>query len=136
METFTQTFKTTGLSTFGSNDALLQNFARPIEAYRTCMVKILSEILECEEQVIQKCVLWPNNIDNGDLTVVLPKLRPGVKANETAVEIIEKVRTTQSRYDSFNANSLTRDSSLRIIPCFPDPFEMLYNFGSLQNLPT
>ncbi|KAH7401886.1 hypothetical protein DE146DRAFT_716202 [Phaeosphaeria sp. MPI-PUGE-AT-0046c] len=90
MEALEQTFKLIGLDAPASNETLLHNFNRPIEVYRICLVKILSDILECEEEVAQRCILWPNNIDNGDLAIVLPKLRPGVKADKTAVEIMEK----------------------------------------------
>lgn len=91
MEALKQTFQNIGLDAPASSETLLHNFTRPLEVYRICLVKLLSDILECEEDVAQKCVLWPNNIDNGDLAVVLPKLRPGVKADKTAVEIMEKV---------------------------------------------
>ncbi|OAL06613.1 arginyl-tRNA synthetase [Phaeosphaeriaceae sp. SRC1lsM3a] len=90
MEALKQTFQNIGLDAPASSETLLHNFTRPLEVYRICLVKLLSDILECEEDVAQKCVLWPNNIDNGDLAVVLPKLRPGVKADKTAVEIMEK----------------------------------------------
>jgi arginyl-tRNA synthetase len=101
MEVLEQTFKSVGLEGPERNEALLNNFARPLEVYRAYLVKIISEIVGCEEEIAQKCILWPNNIDNGDLAVVLPKLRPGVKADKTGVEIMEKVQKLLGRIRPF-----------------------------------
>lgn len=66
--------------------------SNPLELWRTCLTSVLSEVVECDEETVRKCIQWPNNIFNGDLAVVLPKLRPGTKADKLAVEIMEEVQ--------------------------------------------
>ena len=68
-----------------------QILCNPLEIWRAYLMNVLAEVVECDEGTIHKCIQWPNNIFNGDLAVVLPKLRPGAKANKLAVEIMEKV---------------------------------------------
>lgn len=133
MEALGQAFSSLGLDNSASSEAWRQNFTRPIEAYRMCLVKHLSETLDLEEEVVQKCVSWPNNIDNGDLTVVLPKLRPGVKANETAVEVIQKVHIVTIGGSYTQNNFADGDSSPMIIPYFACPCWTEFNFESSQN---
>ena len=66
--------------------------ANPLDIFRTYLAEILAEITGCEVQAAYKSIQWPNNIFNGDLAVILPKLRPGAKSDEVAVELLEKVR--------------------------------------------
>jgi arginyl-tRNA synthetase len=70
--------------------------ANPLDVYRTYLALILADAVGCDIDVAYKSIQWPNNIFNGDLAVILPKLRPGAKADEVAVELIKKVRLSQS----------------------------------------
>lgn len=67
--------------------------SNPLSIYRAYLAKILAEIAYCDTETANKAIQWPNNIDNGDLTVTLPKLRSGAKANDAfGVELIQKAR--------------------------------------------
>ena len=66
--------------------------ANPLDLCRVHLATILVGILDCDMGHTFKCILWPNDICSGDLAVVLPKLRPGVKASEVAAELMQKVR--------------------------------------------
>jgi arginyl-tRNA synthetase len=90
-----------GLATLGLGVPMLSRDTSPIrsnplEIWRAYLTSVLSDVVESDEETVRKCIQWPNNIFNGDLAVVLPKLRPGTKADELAVEIMEKVKI--SRY--------------------------------------
>lgn len=63
----------------------------PLDLFRTYLAKVLAEIAGCDIAAAYRSIQWPNNISNGDLAVILPKLRPGAKADEVAVELMEKV---------------------------------------------
>ncbi|KAF1838671.1 arginyl-tRNA synthetase [Decorospora gaudefroyi] len=71
--------------------------ANPLDVWRTYLAQILAEIASCDIDVAYKSIQWPNNISNGDLAVILPKLRPGVKADALAFELMEKVRRKHLR---------------------------------------
>ncbi|KAF2854871.1 Nucleotidylyl transferase [Plenodomus tracheiphilus IPT5] len=62
----------------------------PLDVFRTYLAETLAEIAGCDIEAAYKSIQWPNNIFNGDLAVILPKLRPGAKAEEVAVELMEK----------------------------------------------
>lgn len=64
----------------------------PLDVCRTYLAEILADIAGCDIEAAYKSIQWPNNIFNGDLAVILPKLRPGAKADALAVELMEKVR--------------------------------------------
>jgi len=66
--------------------------ANPLDLCRIHLAAILVGILGCDFEHAFKCILWPNDISSGDLAVVLPKLRPGMKAGEVAAELMQKVR--------------------------------------------
>jgi arginyl-tRNA synthetase len=66
-------------------------FANPLDVCRTYLSQILADIAGCDIDIAYKSIQWPNNIFNGDLAVILPKLRPGAKADALAIELIEKV---------------------------------------------
>ncbi|KAF7452044.1 Arginyl-tRNA synthetase [Pyrenophora tritici-repentis] len=70
--------------------------ANPLDIYRTYFGQILAIALDCDISIAYKSIQWPNNISNGDLAVILPKLRPGTKADAVAVELMEKVHTIQT----------------------------------------
>ncbi|KAL5415538.1 hypothetical protein PMIN03_002662 [Paraphaeosphaeria minitans] len=62
----------------------------PLDLCRRLLAVILSEVVESSPEAAYKSIQWPNNIYSGDLSVVLPKLRPGCKATELASEISQK----------------------------------------------
>ena len=66
--------------------------ANPLDVYRTYLAQVLADAVGCDFGAAYKSIQWPNNISNGDLAVILPKLRPGAKADEVAVELTKKVR--------------------------------------------
>lgn len=63
----------------------------PLDLCRRILAEILSEVVGSSPEASYKSIQWPNNIYSGDLSVVLPKLRPGCKAAELASEIAQKV---------------------------------------------
>jgi arginyl-tRNA synthetase len=71
--------------------------ANPLDVYRTYLAQVLADAVGCDIDVAYKSIQWPNNIFNGDLAVILPKLRPGAKADEVAVELMKKVHTFHFR---------------------------------------
>lgn len=62
----------------------------PLDVCRTYLAQTLADIAGCDIEAAYKSIQWPNNIFNGDLAVILPKLRPGTKADAIAVELMEK----------------------------------------------
>lgn len=75
------------LTTPRSNNELADIFSNPLDLCRSLLADILSETVGGELEAAFKAIQWPNNIYDGDLSVVLPKLRPGCKAAELAAEI-------------------------------------------------
>jgi len=75
----------------GVNNA--EVLANPLDVYRTYLAEVLAGAVDCDINVAYKSIQWPNNIFNGDLAVILPKLQPGAKAEEVAVGLMKKVRT-------------------------------------------
>lgn len=63
----------------------------PLDLCRRLLAEILSQAVDGSPEAAYKAIQWPNNIYNGDLSVVLPKLRPGSKAAELAIELLQKV---------------------------------------------
>lgn len=107
-------------------------FTNPLELCRAYLASILKDIAQCSEDDAHKAIQWPNNIFNGDLAVVLPKLKPGIKADKIAVEIIEKVIllfATAVKRAAGTERSLTLTSFQRITLCFLCHFWMEYTFA-------
>jgi hypothetical protein len=90
MEVLEQSLAALGLSIPASYQETLQT-TDALEICRTCLASILAKIANCSEEDASKSIQWPNNISNGDLAVILPKLRQGLKSNEMALYIMEKV---------------------------------------------
>ena len=65
--------------------------SNPLDLYRAYLAELVADIAECDLKTAHRSIHWPNNIDNGDLAVILPKLRPGAKADALAIELTEKV---------------------------------------------
>lgn len=70
----------------------------PLDLCRSLLAQLLANILECEPQDAYRCIQWPNNLFNGDLTVTLPKLRPGIKPSDFAPDLMKKVRLRSSHW--------------------------------------
>jgi arginyl-tRNA synthetase len=64
---------------------------KPLDIGRSYLADIISELAECDFETAYKSIHWPNNIYNGDLVVILPKLKPGVDANQLGVDLTRKV---------------------------------------------
>lgn len=84
---------TTSSSDFTNVDVL----ANPLDVCRIILAEILSTIAGCDREDALRAIQWPNNIFNGDLSVTLPRLRPGCKPNELSSEIVDKVGTHASK---------------------------------------
>jgi arginyl-tRNA synthetase len=66
--------------------------SKPLDIARAYLADSLAEYVECDAQVAFKSIQWPNNIYNGDLAVILPKIKPGADADELAFDLMKKVR--------------------------------------------
>jgi hypothetical protein len=102
-------------------DESFQPFTNPLELCRTHLASILARIVQCSQDDAHKSIQWPNNIFNGDLAVVLPKLKPGIKVDKLAVEIMEKVlllHTTAVKNTAATVQVLTFASFPKNTPCF------------------
>jgi arginyl-tRNA synthetase len=63
----------------------------PLDVWRSLLAVLIARLIDGDVSEVYKCIQWPNNISNGDLSVTLPKLRPGCKANELSSELVDKV---------------------------------------------
>lgn len=91
METLLETLETLSLKVPLPEVKAAEVLASPLDVFKTYLAKTLADIAACDIQIAYKAIQWPNNIFNGDLAVILPKLRPGAKADDVAVELTEKV---------------------------------------------
>lgn len=78
----------TPMPSFPAADVLV----RPLDIGRSYLADILSGIVEGDVSRVFSSIGLPNNLDPGDLVVVLPKLSHGSVADTLARTIIEKVR--------------------------------------------
>ncbi|KAF1971521.1 Nucleotidylyl transferase [Bimuria novae-zelandiae CBS 107.79] len=62
----------------------------PLDVCRSYLAELLCNLVGCEPDLAYRSIQWPNNIFNGDLTVTLPKLCPGVKPSELAPDLLKK----------------------------------------------
>lgn len=74
------------LSGFDAADVL----TKPLDLWRIHLAKVLGDLVGCSHEAAYKAIHWPNNIYNGDLAVILPKLCPRIKAAEVAVDLMKK----------------------------------------------
>lgn len=65
--------------------------ANPLDICRSLLALQLSSLVECDASDAYKSIQWPNNIFNGDLSVTLPRLKPGCKPAELSSELVNKV---------------------------------------------
>lgn len=72
---------------------------RPLDIARCYLAKILAGLAEVEPELAYSSIQWPNNIFNGDLVVILPKLSHGADPEDYALQILRKVcRTSSNKY--------------------------------------
>jgi len=64
----------------------------PLDVCRSSLAELISSLAECDIQDAYKSIQWPNNIFNGDLSVTIPRLRPGCKPTELSAELVKKVQ--------------------------------------------
>lgn len=81
---------------------------KPLDIARSYLAKIIEAVANVGPDVAYNSIQWPNNVYNGDLVVILPKLSRGVDPGEYALEIIPKVcREREDNLISRNDRSLT-----------------------------
>ncbi|KAH6000654.1 arginine--tRNA (Arg) ligase [Parastagonospora nodorum] len=90
MDTLEQIISSLSLGKTSPGSGAANALIYPLDVCRAHLTKLLVDIVNCSEDDAEKSIQWPNNIFSGDLAVILPKLRPGVKADQLAVEIMEK----------------------------------------------
>lgn len=67
---------------------------KPLDIARSYIADSLSSYTECDPNVAYSSIQWPNNIYNGDLSVILPKIKPGADSDELAFDLMKKVRSS------------------------------------------
>lgn len=76
------------LPSYESGDIL----ANPLDIYRSFMANELTKILDCDRQLIYNAIQWSNQLSNGDLILIVPKLGlKGAKLAEVTKELSSKV---------------------------------------------
>lgn len=92
----------------------------PVDVWRWELTVLLAKMTGREMRDVYKCIQWPNNMDNGDLAVALPKLCPGCKVDEQATEVMGKVRYCQQLCHSGDtanhSKQFPQDSPLFLLP--------------------
>lgn len=74
--------------------AVLSN---PLDLCRATLAELLAGLVDCNVPTAYRSIQWPNNIFNGDLSVTIPKLRPGCKPAELSSQLVDKVRPSITR---------------------------------------
>jgi arginyl-tRNA synthetase len=64
---------------------------RPLDIGRAYLADILCSIVEAIPDSAYGSIQWPGEIYNGDLAVVLPKLRHGADSEALAFDLMKKV---------------------------------------------
>ncbi|PSN65640.1 Nucleotidylyl transferase [Corynespora cassiicola Philippines] len=64
--------------------------AKPLDLFRSYLAGILQELVGCEPALAYSSIQWPNNIWNGDLAVILPRLSPDADASELAANLMRQ----------------------------------------------
>ncbi|KAK2615512.1 hypothetical protein N8I77_002262 [Diaporthe amygdali] len=63
---------------------------KPLDIARTYLAKIIESVAEVELDAAYNAIHWPNNVYNGDLVVILPKLSRGADPEEYGAQITHK----------------------------------------------
>jgi arginyl-tRNA synthetase len=64
---------------------------KPLDIARSYFADILRDLVGCDAETAYGSIRWPDNISNGDLAVVLPKLSHGNASETLAFELMQKV---------------------------------------------
>lgn len=65
----------------------------PVDIYRSYLAHALTQILDCDRHLVYDAIQWVNQLSNGDLLLVAPRLRiKGAKPAEVVKELSDKVR--------------------------------------------
>lgn len=79
----------TPIPSFDNTEVLVN----PIDVYRSYLANLLAALVESDRQLVYDSIQWTNNLANGDLLLVIPKLRlKGVKPADMAKDLSAKVR--------------------------------------------
>lgn len=65
---------------------------KPLDIARSYLARIIEAVANVRPEVAYNSIQWPNNVYNGDLVVILPKLSRGADPEEYASQIIPKVK--------------------------------------------
>ncbi|EMD90961.1 hypothetical protein COCC4DRAFT_22967 [Bipolaris maydis ATCC 48331] len=71
----------------------------PLDICRSSLAHALSDLVTGDVQDAFKSIQWPNNIFNGDLSVTIPRLRPGSKPDELSAELVNKFPKDHGLFD-------------------------------------
>jgi len=71
---------------------------RPLDIGRSYFADILHSLVEGDRKKAYSSILLPGDVFNGDLAVVLPKLKPGSKADVLGPDLMTKVRKLPSHF--------------------------------------
>ncbi|KAH6668649.1 arginyl-tRNA synthetase [Plectosphaerella plurivora] len=72
LESLLRGLEVSSLSPMAASTDVLHN---PIDIYRSQLAETIVNIVQCEPQVAFEAIQVPNEVDNGDLIITLPKLR-------------------------------------------------------------
>jgi arginyl-tRNA synthetase len=70
----------------------------PLDIARCYLADIVARIVGCDAHTAYSSIQWPNNIYNGDLCVVLPKLKQGGDSKKLAFDLQTKVTSLTHRH--------------------------------------
>ncbi|CAN9416356.1 unnamed protein product [Alternaria alternata] len=73
--------------------------SNPLNVFRASLAQLLSVLTECDTQDAVKSIQWPNNIYSGDLSVTVPRLRPGCKPAEMSTDVMNKFPIDHGLFD-------------------------------------
>ena len=60
---------------------------KPLDIGRAYLAGIMDSLIEANSCDAYKSIQWPNNVNNGDLSVILPKLKPGTNPADFGIEL-------------------------------------------------
>lgn len=88
LQTFVKEIGLEALPCFEPADVL----NNPIDIYHSYLAEHLRTLVECDPHVVYSSIQLSKSIEDGDLDIVLPKLKlDGVKPKELAGELLKKV---------------------------------------------
>jgi len=79
------------LSDASPHFAAVNTLSNPLDVLRTTLAELLTNLVGCDHEDAYKSIQWPNDIYSGDLSVTLPRLRPGCKPKELSSELVDEV---------------------------------------------